>query len=154
MRFLSVLLILAGLFAAPNSALIARSALAQDLPLDPVAGILVAVRKAVGAAAVLLAVLEGALVDAAVLVLLGDDILCCGRSASDRAGKRQRQTANRHTLGHHACPRNNQTSPPEQVQAAHPARNLLNGAGGGKRPQAVEGRSLPPALAAFAGVRF
>ena len=52
-----------------------RAALAQDLTHDPVAFVFIARGQAVAAGAVLLAVLECALIDAAVVILLGDDVL-------------------------------------------------------------------------------
>ncbi len=67
---------------------IARRTLAEDFPLDPVAGIFIAVRQLVGALAVLLAVLERAFVDAAVIVFLGDDIL---RQRTERGEKQRRR---------------------------------------------------------------
>ncbi len=49
----------------------ARRALPLNLAFDPVAGILIAIRQGVGAGPVLKAVLERALVDATIVILLG-----------------------------------------------------------------------------------
>ena len=87
-------------FAAGELALIDRSvgktrhARAADFALGPFAGIFVTVGQGVGAGAVLQPVLEGALVDAAILVLLGLDVAVLRQRApggGNRDGKRYGQ---------------------------------------------------------------
>ncbi|OIQ68569.1 hypothetical protein GALL_498370 [mine drainage metagenome] len=48
-----------------------RNALPVDLPIHPSAGVVIAVGQGIGALAVLNAVLEGAFIDPAIVVLLG-----------------------------------------------------------------------------------
>ncbi len=59
-----------------------RAPLALDLACDPFAGVFIAIGQAIGAGAVLQPVLEGAFINAAVIILLGDHVAvalgkCC-----------------------------------------------------------------------------
>ena len=76
-----------------------REALAQDLALDPVAGIFIARGQLIGAAPVLLAAAKGALIDTPVVILLGHDGLSPGHA---RAGQNDRTGEN--GCFHGSCP--------------------------------------------------